>query len=262
MAYSYSQVRTYLRCPKQYEFASVKKVPRGISKSESYGSSIHNALKRWGELELEHQHFNKPKEGQLTLFIESQPPPTPLTLQTLISFWDTCFIRSTYESTAQANEEHAYGKQAMEQFFAWWKKCPRDVVAIEKCFNIPITDNQNLSGRFDRVERTERGLVIIDFKSSTPRSQTETDEDLQLSIYALAAQQMWDEPVSELVLLFISEEGIVEQVTTRSTAQLEQAKEIIQSTIMNIEQGDFRATPSIEKCKYCPYRSICPDKAI
>ena len=52
MALSYSQLRRYRTCPRQYEFSNIKKVPWGISEGESFGSSVHNALKKWGEAEM------------------------------------------------------------------------------------------------------------------------------------------------------------------------------------------------------------------
>lgn len=263
MPLSYSQLALYRRCPKQYEYANVKKVPRPISPGESFGSSIHNTLKRWGELEVEKQP--KIGRGQLTLFIEDHAHDigAELTLTTLLNFWRQCFIAEGYESRTAMDSKFIEGEQALTHFFEWWSTTKRDVIAIEKSFKFPVPNtDQILAGRFDRVERIDGKLWIIDFKSTKPRPPEQLTTDLQLSVYALAAHELWPEPVGALTLLCINPEGIVAQSTTRSRAQLDEALAKIALIADGIASRDFTATPSIEKCTYCPYREICPSRAI
>lgn len=264
MPLSYSQISTYRRCPKQYEYASVKKIPRPLSAGESFGSSIHNTLKKWGELE----QSKKPKTleaGQLALFVEDHAHHTEdeLNLTTLLSMWRQSFIAEGYESRAMMDAKLLEGEAALTHFYEWWSARPRDVVAIEKSFKFAVPDRADivLSGRFDRIERDAGGLAIIDFKSSSPRSQETLDADLQLSVYALASGQMWDEPVQHLSLLCIGKDGIVEQKTMRSAAQLDDALVTIRLIADRIGAKDYEATPSVQKCSYCPYRDICPARA-
>lgn len=264
MPLSYSQLSTYQRCPKQYEFAYVRKIARPISPAESYGSSLHNTLKYWGELEMQIQ--NPEEINQLTLFMEAAPKPLlTLDLPSLLKLWNENFINNTYPTVDDANIAFAKGKAALTHFFDWWKARRREVVGVEKSFAVEVihTDSplSKLSGRLDRVERSADGLHIIDFKSSAPREQEHVDEDLQLSIYAKAAQTLWNEPVASLSLLFLREDQTLEIQTKRSEIILTDAMISIREVIDGIEQQDFTAKPTIEKCKRCPYRSICPDAA-
>ena len=66
MPLSYSQLNLYRRCPRQYEFACIKNLPRLITPGESFGSSVHNTLKKWGELEMSIQQAAA--LNQLTMF--------------------------------------------------------------------------------------------------------------------------------------------------------------------------------------------------
>ncbi len=265
MALSYSQLQTYRRCPKQYEFLMVKKVPRSISAGESFGSSIHNTLKRFGALEMAAVAPEK-SVAQLHLFTEAEEHrkhPTMPDLHTLLSLWRTCFIAEGYASTADRDRALVRGEKVLRQFFTWWSACQRSVVGIEQMFRlqIPSKDEEKetiLSGRFDRVERTDKGLCIIDFKTSLPRPQEEIDEDLQLSIYALAAEKQWNEPVHELLLLFLQENVVVARSTTRHRKQLDDALGTIQGLEQGIEQKYFDARPERGTCMHCPYRSMCP----
>lgn len=264
MPLSYSQLQTYQRCPKQYEFAVVKKISRSISAGESFGSSIHNTLRRFGELEMAIDGSGKP-EKPLQLFTEesTHDMPTELTLTTLLTLWRECFIAHGYASKAEMDQKFAQGGRALAKFFDWWNEKKRTVVCIEKSFKFPVAGTKDiLAGRFDRIERDEEGLHIIDFKSSNPRSQESLDTDLQLSVYALASKTIWPDPIAKLTLLFVTEEGCIEHSTTRSTSQLTDALTNIRLVAAHMDAKDFTATPSIEKCRHCPYRSICPANAI
>lgn len=269
MPVSFSQLSTYHRCPKQYEFACVKKIPRSLSRGESYGSSIHNTLKKWGELELSHSPLPSDPKKQLQLFIDDAPPKPSLpldrtTLQTLLR---ENFIAEGYPSRTEMDRALKAGQKLLDHFYSWWQSKERIVLGIEKSFKLTINDISNqtpiiLSGRFDRVERSENGIVIYDYKTSSPRSQEEIDADLQLSIYALASQTIWDEPIERLTLLFVSEDGLEERSTTRSEQQLLDAQRIITSTVAEIDKKDFIATPSFSVCSHCPYKNICPSAQV
>lgn len=264
MPLSYSQLQTYQRCPKQYEFAVVKKIGRAISAGESFGSSIHNTLRRFGELEMKMAGTHE-AEKPLQLFTEesAHDVPTELNLTTLLTLWRECFIAHGYTSKAEMDQKFAEGERALTKFFDWWKEMKRTVICIEKSFKFPVAGTDKiLAGRFDRIEREANGLHIIDFKSSKPRPKETIEADLQLSVYALAANTLWPDPVSKLTLLFVTEEGCIELSTTRSDTELHDAVTSIKLLSERMDANDFVATPNIEKCRHCPYRSICPAKAV
>lgn len=266
MALSFSQLSTYKTCPKQYEFAYVKKLPRQISKGESFGSSVHNTLKKWGELEMEWAVGSRglgDRDDQLKLFTE-EPVPTPdtLTPDTLISLWHQSFIIEGYESRLDADFGRKRGEQMMEQYFAWWSREPRDLLLVEKGFSVDI-NGETITGRFDRLERTAGGIRVIDYKTSKPRTQDQVDADLQLSIYAHAVQESFGEVCTELILLFLrEEEELLEMQTMRNENQLKDAFRQIGMIQSQIASGDYHPEPALEKCRHCPYRSVCPAAAI
>ncbi len=266
MPLSYSQLQCYQRCPKQYEFAFVKKVPRGISMGESFGSSIHLALKKWGELEA--SLAPKAAAGQIALFTEeSHGPEQKLDLHTLKTLWRHSFVSQGYESRAAQDSALLQGEHALEHFFSWWQTEKREVAACEKSFSVQLPaagekPAASIAGRFDRVERTDKGLVVIDFKSGQPRDQQYVDVDLQLSIYAAAVQQLWNEPAVELKLLFLGEEELIERVTTRNASQINDAMKIIRMLADDMESKNYKPSPSVEKCRHCPFREICPAKGL
>ena len=258
MSLSYSKLQLYRRCPRQYEFACIKKIPRPISAGESFGSSVHNTLKKWGERE----GIEKPQTDQLQIFEEQEPEKQyALSVESLQELWHQSFIVEGYESRVEADAARQKGEKLMQHFFAWWESEQRTVLAVEKGFSITI-EGTKLTGRFDRIERTEDGVHVIDFKTGKPQTQEQVDADLQLSIYALATQEMLNEPCAKLTLLYLYEEELIERTTERSASQLDDAKKQILSLEGRIAEGDMHPTPSKDVCKCCPYKGICDVSAV
>ena len=113
-----------------------------------------------------------------------------------------------------------------------------------------------LRGRVDRIDRSgPDGVAIVDYKTGKPQSQEDADESLQLSLYALAAKQVWGHNVSQLI--FYNLENNIAVATTRNDAQLEEAKIRVQKVAENIAAGQFSAKPGYQ-CVFCPYRNLCP----
>lgn len=270
MALSYSQLKRYRTCPRQFEFAHVKRIPWGISIGESFGASVHVALKRWGERELGRRALgvgrgkktNERREDQLPLF-EGAPPQSQAELneELLLTLWRESFILDTYATRLEADFARARGEELMRHFYQWWALEPRRVVAVEKAFALDH-NGLEVTGRLDRVEEIEGGLRIIDFKTTAPCSQDEADADLQLSVYALAVGQLFEKPCVELSLLFLSEEGVQERATARRSSQLQDARTQIRLIRERMEAKDYRPTPSRDACKRCPYRGVCDVAAV
>ncbi len=242
----------------------MKKLSRPISEGEAFGSSVHNALKKWGELEKQVTSCElRVTSSQQALFAsdDHQVKAPKLTFEKLLECWHSSFIVDGFPTRLEADFARKRGEQLMEHFFEWWQKEPRNVKTIETGFAIQI-DGMEVKGRFDRIEEIEGGLRVIDFKTSKPQSQDSVDADLQLSLYAMAVEHEFGQPCRELILLFLSEEGIVERQTGRSPSQLIDARTQIQAIRNRIDEGDFHPTPSIEKCRSCPYRNVCDVAAV
>jgi len=266
VALSYSQLRTYRACPRQYEFQVIKKLPRGISEAESFGSSVHNCLKKWGELEMSHKPLAF--SHQQTMFAEKNEEANGLrlTANKLLELWHRSFILNTYPTRIEADHARQRGEQLMQKFYEWWSQEPLVVLAVEQSFKF-VVDGTQISGRMDRVERVQvrdsdssvaqEGIRVIDFKTSRPQDIETVHADLQLSIYALAVQELYEQPCAELVLLYLSEDQVVERKTSRSAGQLTDARKQIANLKESMDEQDFHPTPSAGVCRCCPYKGVC-----
>jgi RecB family exonuclease len=98
-------------------------------------------------------------------------------------------------------------------------------------------------------------VAIVDYKTGKPKSQEDADESLQLSLYALAAREVWGHRVAQLVFYNLENNSAV--TTTRSDVQLEEAKLKIKKVAEAIAEGKFGARPGYQ-CVFCPYQNLCP----
>jgi len=181
---------------------------------ETFGSSpACRAAESGAKLELQWQQRKAPlpPTDQLKLFTEmvNVQELKLLDLETLLDFWHISFISANYAALTAADEARLRGESIMENFFAWWTSEQRDVVAVEKGFQIHYAGTSRQGTAHHRrpfrphPSAQPRASASSTTKSTGPRSQQETDEDLQLSVYALAARQIWNEPVAGLTLLFL-----------------------------------------------------------
>ena len=130
---------------------------------------------------------------------------------------------------------------------------------IEEKFKFKVGDIA-VVGRWDRVDVTPEGAVIIDYKSSEVQEQSaankRTRESLQLHIYALAWHALHGELPARAELRFL-ETGLVGQASF-SLKDLERTTQVIRDTASGIRAREFIATPEEFTCRWCAFQAICP----
>ena len=114
-----------------------------------------------------------------------------------------------------------------------------------------------MRGRVDRVDRLpEGGYELIDYKTGRPRSAAQLREDVQLSLYAVAAREAWQLDDVERAYLYVLDDEKVRVPTE------ELDPEWISETVMEVGDGilgqGFEPTPSYAACSVCDFRIACP----
>jgi DNA helicase-2/ATP-dependent DNA helicase PcrA len=233
---SASAVDTYERCPLQFKLERDWRMPRDIPAAMQYGAAMHRVLRTY---------YDSVRAGR--------PKTDDELLELLREDLSSAGMQDRYQ-------HELYEKQGTEQlrdFLEASRATPLEVLHTEESFEIRFGETA-VVGRIDRMDRTPDGsVVILDYKTGKARTQEDADESLQLSIYALAAQEKWGYRVGSLA--FHNLEGNVAVATRRSLLQLEEARERVQAAAQGIAAGDFRAKVDFH-CAFCPYRSVCPAK--
>jgi DNA helicase-2/ATP-dependent DNA helicase PcrA len=119
-----------------------------------------------------------------------------------------------------------------------------------------MDNNIVLTGRMDQVNRLGPGEEeIVDYKTGRPRDEAKAKKDVQLSVYALAAREVFDWNPAKLTLCYLQTNQPVSG--TRDDKQLRKVRETIQEAAADIRAGEFPPKAGFA-CRYCDYVSICP----
>jgi DNA helicase-2/ATP-dependent DNA helicase PcrA len=231
-----SAVSGYRTCPQQYLFGYLWSLKEGPRAALSFGSIMHNAIKRFlGEL----------RKGNRLPFEEVQ--------RIFEMEWRSVGFEDEYQ-------EEEFKKDGIEQLRAFHEATmarPPQVCEQEKRFELPLETNVIITGRMDQVNSLGRNDVeIVDYKTGRPKKESLAKKDLQLSLYALAAREIFEWNPLRLVFHYLQTNQV--QVTARDSKQLEEAQSIVQEAAADIRAGQVAPRPSPSVCRSCAYKPICP----
>jgi DNA helicase-2/ATP-dependent DNA helicase PcrA len=231
-----SAVNGYRTCPQQYLFGYLWSLKEGPRASLSFGSIMHNTVKRFlGEL----RKGNKLPFDDVQRIFELE--------------WRPVGFEDEYQ-------EAEYKKDGIEQlrvFHAAVMAAPPQVCEQEKRFELPLENNVIITGRMDQVNSLGRNDVeIVDYKTGRPKKESLAKKDLQLSLYALAAKEIFEWNPVRLVFHYLQDNKV--QVTTRDSKQLQEAQNMVQEAAADIRAAQFPPKPMPSVCRSCAYKPICP----
>ncbi len=231
---SATAVETYELCPLQFKFEREWKLSKQVHAAMQYGATMHNVLRTY----YDSQRLNRMKTDDelLQLFRDGLA---------------AAGIHDDYQRDLYLQQGL---KQLQEFLVSARSSAKKDVLHTEEWFDIEVA-GVRLAGRVDRIDREADGVAVIDYKTGKARSQEDADESLQLSIYAMAAQQKWGYRVAQLV--FHNLQGNVAVVSRRDDFQLERAKERVRTVADGIASGNFGAKTGFH-CSFCAFRGLCP----
>jgi DNA helicase-2/ATP-dependent DNA helicase PcrA len=256
--FSFTQLKAFEKCPKQYKYAHLLKIPTPGKASFSFGQTIHTTLLNFFKLVKE-----RANAGQQDLFgnqvdkkTESQEPL--VSWSELQQVYQGAWIDSWYEDAQQKQKYKKRGIEFLKRFYdslpTPWPK-PID---LEKGFTITI-NGQMLKGKIDRIDAVSGGIEIIDYKTSERPPEEEKDAELeQLHIYAMAAREALKlNPVKLTYIYLAIEKPYSYEVDEKA---IEKTKAEISETITEILKSDFVATPAKHVCVHCDFQGICEDR--
>lgn len=232
---SSSAVENYRKCPRQYAFSYLWSLKEGPRAALSFGSVMHTTIKR---------------------FVEQLKNGVKLPFEEVQRIFETEWSSAGYEDEYQEGEYKKDGLEQLKAFHAAMLAEPPNVLEQEKGFELPLDNNVILTGRMDQVNRLARNDVeIIDYKTGKPRKDADARKGLQLSIYALAAKEIFEWNPVRVVFHYLQNNST--QVTTRDPKQLDDTQNIVQETAADIRAKEFPARPGFV-CRSCAYKLICP----
>jgi len=243
---SYSQIETFKTCPLHYRLRYILNVPTPPSASQSFGVSIHSALRFF---------YEDLKKGER--------PSEELLLFKLSENW----IREGYASKSHEQKSFEKAKRYLREYYKSEFDPGILPIVLEQQFRAPLPSKEKerplvVGGKIDRVDDLGNGVIeIIDYKTGVNvPTQKEIDHDLQLTFYALCATLVKEIPFGKrpeevkLTLYYFDNQKKI--TTVRTEKQLNEATEEIYEIRRQIEGSDFRCSGGI-LCRSCEYKLYC-----
>ncbi|MBL7092056.1 MAG: PD-(D/E)XK nuclease family protein, partial [Candidatus Omnitrophica bacterium] len=228
----------YLTCPLKYKYVHILRIPIMRHHSVVYGNAVHKAISNFYQAKSNKRNFDS---GDL------------------INSFQSAWVNEGFLSRAHEEQRLGQGKITLKRFYER-EKDKTAPAYVEQEFSF-VLGNDKVLGRWDRIDRTPEGTVIIDFKTSDiVKKQKQADkrvkESLQLSIYALAYNIIKGELPARVEFHFV-DTGLV-GCGRRTAGDLEKSRELIREVSVGIRAREFPPRPKYSACKYCAYGEVCP----
>jgi DNA helicase-2/ATP-dependent DNA helicase PcrA len=238
---SHNQVDDYQTCPLKYQYIHVKRIPLRQHHSVVYGSALHKAVEFY---------LKRRAVGNFT------------SLEDFLLAFDDAWRNEGFLTREHEEQRKRAGVEALTRFYHEEEASGEKPTDVERDFGFALGATK-VRGRFDRIDDTAAGTVVIDYKSSDVTEQKAADrrarESLQLKMYALAQKEMTGCLPARVELRFLESGLTGGHVPTES--DLAEAREAIETAAAGIRARRFDPTPGYQTCRYCAYNQICPSTA-
>jgi len=243
---SYSALNTFLTCPLKYKYQVIDKIGTPQSPEQAFGSLIHRTLKF---ARTPGAKGYPGKEGIINYFSQN---------------WNQ-------EAFPKEVAERGFFEDGIRILNAQLEKLSdedkKKTIAAEHRFIVKVGDH-TLGGQIDRVDRTDQGFEIIDYKTNRKiPPQKDIDGDLQLSIYLRAFMKEWPslfERLQDTARIKLSLEFLrhgLRMSTTRTRDDLKKIDQDLLAIIDRVEAAEKAKSfePKLSAlCDWCDYQKICP----
>ena len=145
-AMNVTALNNYLKCPLQFYFQNLVRVPSGKSEATEFGSAVHYALQCLFQKMQENDRFPAKK-----IFIEDFN-------------WYMNRHRESF-TKEQFARRMEYGEEVLSNYYEQYIQSWNKIVAVEKSIKNVIVAGIPLKGKLDKLEFNGKEVNVVDYKS-------------------------------------------------------------------------------------------------
>jgi len=232
---SASAIECYCKCPMQYLFQNIWSIRGGPRATMTFGSVMHTTIKEFAGGVAKNKKF---------------------TFEDVMSVYDREWYSLGFPDDYQEAEYRKAGREQLQNFRTSYMSTPPNLLHQEKSFELHLDHDVIVKGRMDQVNRLgSKEVEIVDYKTGKPKDAKKAKDSLQLSVYALATEEVLELKPERLVFYNLTTNEAI--ATERDAKALAKTKQTIYEVAGQIRACEFPAKPSF-LCVYCDYRPLCP----
>jgi DNA helicase-2/ATP-dependent DNA helicase PcrA len=241
---SHGQIDDFLTCPLKYRYAHVVQVPLATDPVAMYGIALHHAIR---------------------IFLQHRMKGIPIAEDGVLEAFESAWSSEGFYSREHEERRHAEGRDALRRFVAREESSSRTPLAVEMEFRFPVGTDR-ISGRWDRIDETPSGIVLVDYKTTDVADPDAARErarrsmaEGQLGLYAWAYHETRGVTPHAVQLHFVATGAVGEARV--APEHLAAARDRVVTAAAGIRAGAFPARPDPNRCRFCPYNRLCPASA-
>ena len=241
MKISATRIKMYLQCPRQYRYAYIERLPTTLTPQLAFGQAIHHTMRRLHSLQLERCVI---PDHATSLFIFTE-------------LWGEALRQADVQFTDKTGSPETFVKLAEDIIAGYLARYGPEPLplAVEFAFELPWRDHI-LCGVIDRIDADSTSLIVTDFKTGKAKpTPKELTNDLQFTVYAYAAEQIFAVPVGRMIYHHLRSGA--EMGTLRGEDDFRHLLEaVLPSVVSGIESEMFPPSYGFH-CNWCNFRERC-----
>lgn len=252
-----SMIKTYLRCPRMFEFSYVKGIKSPPNLKLTVGTAVHKGV------EVNYaQKLKTKKDCKKDIVLDA-------TRDEFVAAVKRDSIKASKKDIGSAQDEAiimggTYHEESAPSF--------QPAIKPETSFKVQIPGAKRLfTGTIDLIAhyaRRANALVLSDTKTTRRAyDRKRADVDLQLTAYAYAALALIKKlpkfVMFDTVVLHAKGSAISDHVVSdRNLDDLARFEETFKAVEKGIEAGIFPPTDNEQTCSWCGYNGICHKRRV
>ncbi|MEI9943959.1 MAG: ATP-dependent DNA helicase [Chitinophagaceae bacterium] len=246
-------LNNYLKCPLEFYFKNLIRIPSPKNEATEFGSAVHHALEKL---------FRKMQDGGKNIF--------PLKEEFIADFeWYMNRHRENF-TKEQFDRRMEYGLEVLSNYYIKYVDSFNKIVAIERNIRNIVVNEVPLKGKLDKLEFDGKSVNVVDYKTGDPDKAKErlkgpSDKDpnggdywRQAVFYKILVdnyeQKGWKAVSTEFDFIEPDKKkNFRKEKITISPADITTVTQQISDTWEKIQNRDFYIGCGKEDCHWCNF---------